>query len=49
LKIISDVCLYDTLFLTGGYPNVPPHTSTIKIINPKCNDVLVIGDTLEIE
>ncbi len=49
LIIKSDACQYDTLFMTGGYPNVAPRTPTIKIVKPKCNDVLVIGDTIEIE
>jgi WD40 repeat protein len=49
LLITSDACLYDTLFLTGGYPNVPPRISSIKIVNPECNDVLIVGDTIEIE
>ena len=49
LLIVSNACNYDTLFMTGGYPNVAPRTPTIKIINPKCNDVLIIGDTIEIE
>lgn len=49
LMLVSNACNYDTLFMTGGYPNVAPRTPTIKIINPKCNDILIIGDTIEIE
>jgi hypothetical protein len=49
LLIKSNSCSYDTLFLTGGFPNVEPHIPTIKIINPVCNDVLVIGDTIELK
>ena len=49
LIIESDACSYDTLFITGGYPNIPPRFPSIKIVNPKCNEVLVIGDTVEIE
>ena len=49
LIIVSDACSYDTLFITGGYPNVPPRTPSIKIVKPRCGDVLVIGDTVEIE
>jgi len=48
LVVISDACLYDTVYLTGGFPNVPPNKKTIHFINPKCDDVLIIGDTVDI-
>lgn len=49
LLIESDACKYDTLYLTGGYPNVPPREKTIHIIEPKSNDVLVVGDTVNVK
>jgi hypothetical protein len=48
LLVESDACVYDTLFMTGGYPNVAPNQPTIKLTSPRCNEVLVIGDTVEI-
>jgi len=48
LIVVSDACLYDTVYLTGGFPNVPPNQKTIHFTSPKCDDVLVIGDTVNI-
>ena len=52
LIILSDVCISDTVFLTGGFPNVPPNLKTIKITQPTCDNqsekILVVGDTVNI-
>jgi WD40 repeat protein len=48
ILINSDACGYDTVYLTAGFPNIPPKFKTISINNPKCNEVLVIGDTIDI-
>ncbi|MDR0927051.1 MAG: T9SS type A sorting domain-containing protein [Ignavibacteria bacterium] len=48
LIVQSDACLYDTLYLTGGFPNVPPKNKTIQLTKPKCNETLVIGDSIDI-
>ena len=48
LIIVSNACYGDTINITGGYPNSPPKTSTVDIIKPICDEVLVIGDTMEI-
>ena len=48
LLVASDACVYDTLFITGGFPNVKPDPPTIRLTAPRCNDVLVFGDTVDI-
>ena len=52
LIVSSDVCITDTVFLTGGFPNVPPHLKTLRITQPSCDAlserVLVVGDSVDI-
>ncbi len=45
----APACSGDTIYMTGGFPNIPPKTKTIEITKPACTDVLVIGDTAEID
>lgn len=48
LIIESNACYGDSINITGGFPNSPPKTPTVKIVNPSQNEVLVIGDTMDI-
>lgn len=48
LVVHSNACAGDTINITGGFPNIPPKKTTVDIINPQCNEILIIGDTMEI-
>ncbi|MEJ5245546.1 MAG: T9SS type A sorting domain-containing protein [Bacteroidota bacterium] len=48
LIIESNACIGNEVFITGGFPNRPPKEKTIEIVNPKCGETLVVGDTVDI-
>jgi len=48
LIIQSNACIGNEVYITGGFPNRPPKVKTIEIVNPKCGETLVVGDTVDI-
>ncbi len=48
LIIESNACSGNEIYITGGFPNRPPKVKTIEIVNPKCGETLVVGDTIDI-
>ncbi len=50
LKIHSNACLSDPIYMTGGFPNIQilPEEKTIDIISPNGGEKLIVGDTLYI-
>jgi WD40 repeat protein len=48
LKIESNACLGNEVYLTGGFPNTPPIERTIKLLTPECKTTLVPLDTFSI-
>lgn len=49
LKIHSDACIVDPIYITGGFPNYPPHEVTVKIAYPNGKEVFIPGDTIDIK
>jgi len=49
LIIESDACSGEEVFITGGYPNVPPVERTIDIIKPACGETLIVGQDATVE
>jgi WD40 repeat protein len=45
LKIFSDACDIAPIYITGGFPNVPPVKKTIQIVHPNGGETLIVGDT----
>lgn len=48
LVIESNACFGNEIYITGGFPNRPPKVKTIEVVNPKCGETLVVGDTIDI-
>lgn len=49
LKVFSDACETEQVFMTGGFPNTPPTEKTIRILTPNGGENLIIGQTYPIE
>lgn len=50
ILIESDACYGDEILVTGGFPNTPPNTKTLKVLTPsKCDETLVVGDTYSLD
>ncbi|GEM_PF-500161 len=50
ILIESDACYGDEILVTGGFPNTPPNTKTLKVLTPsKCDETLVAGDTYSLD
>lgn len=48
LSINSNACSGNYVLITGGFPNTPPNTKTLKLLSPNCNNHLIIGDTVDV-
>lgn len=48
LKIESNACIGNEVFITGGFPNTPPKTRTLNLLNPNFNEILFVGDTTQV-
>lgn len=49
LIVESNSCYGNEILITAGFPNKAPIKRTIEIINPKCDDVLLIDDIVSVE
>ncbi len=50
LKVYSNACITEPIYMTGGFPNIQilPEEKTIDIIAPNGGDKLIVGDTFYI-
>ncbi|MBM2815882.1 MAG: hypothetical protein HW421_2644 [Ignavibacteria bacterium] len=49
LNIESSACYGNQIFMSGGFPNIPPKEKNLKIISPICNEKYLINDTIDIK
>ena len=49
LLIESDSNFTNNIILKGGFPYLTPITKSLMITNPKCNETILFGDTVNIE
>ncbi len=49
LSIVSDACYGRRVLISGGFPNTPPQERNLTLTNPRCGDIIIAGDTVDVQ